>query len=122
MSSFIPKVQVLRGPPTPERQADAVNQAFQGLQNGIADGVLASGVTITVPTTLPGTVTVKNPLGRIAQGVHAVMKSQAVSIDLQSSTSLMLTLLVALVPSSKAGIITGLSPITGTLTVNLWIF
>ena len=80
--SFIPSLSTLRGQdPSPQRVQDNVATALAGFRNGIADGVLATGVLVPVAGG-----TIRNPLGRQAQGVIVVASNAPCWIALDSST------------------------------------
>jgi hypothetical protein len=117
--SYLPTVQVLRGQNVPsERQTDLINQAFKQLAP-IVDSVSVASVSITVPSTLPAQIVIRNPLGRIALGMICTLRNQPCTVELISSTATTATVSVNLVPLSANGVITGLSKLTGTLSVSL---
>ena len=112
----------LQGPEiSASRLQDNVGKSLSQVGLIAVGGQLVSG-TVGVPSVLPATVTVPNPLKRTARGAFPVQKNQACFLEYQSSTSSTLTFLLSLVPSSKNGIITGLSPLTGALSFALWVF
>jgi hypothetical protein len=121
--SFIPLLQPLRGPnPDHQRVQDNINTAFSGLQNGIADGVLAVGVSVPASGG-----TIRNPLGRKAQGMLMVAQSGPFLLTLVSSTSTTAVVAVSFVVTAaqnSAGVweITGVAQPGTTLTATLWWF
>jgi hypothetical protein len=112
----------LQGPEiSPSRLQDNVGKSLSQVGAIAVGGQLVSG-TLGIPSVLPATVTVTNPLRRTARGAFPVSQNQPCLLQYMSSTSSTLTFSVSLVPASKNGIITGLSPLTGALTYSLWVF
>lgn len=97
-------------------------QGVLNLVGAIASGQLVTGFSVSVPSVLPATFTVNNPLGHKAQGAIIVQQSQTCALKFLSSSANSLTFSLSLVPKSQDGVIYGLSPLTGTLTMAFWVF
>ena len=123
--SFIQSLSTLRGQdPSPQRVQDNVATALAGFRNGIADGVLATGVLVPVAGG-----TIRNPLGRQAQGVIVVASNAPCWIALDSSTPTTAVVQVALGvtaaynSATKRWVITDVAqPPQNGLTCSLWWF
>jgi hypothetical protein len=113
----------LQGPEiSPSRLQDNVGKSLARVGAIAVGGQLVTGISVSAPSILPATFSVQNPLGKTAQGAFAVMKSQPCDVHFLSSTADALLFSLSLVPKSQNGVIFGLSPITGALTLAFWVF